>query len=145
MKVNSALITGSVLFALGFALALWVLFNLFVELQPEASRTSPAPAIFFSSALMAVGVNRATGGRWREWPLWRDRRTYGVAAFGLIAVGAAYVYNVLLRLQHGFRNPVDYIMPVADVVFLLMWWRLLRWLTEGWRSVGAGPDEWGRG
>ena len=135
------MITGFILIALGLALALWVLFNLFIELQPEASRTSPAPAIFFSSALIAAGVNRVTGGRWREWPLWRNRRTYVVAALGLIALGLAYIYNMLLRLQHGFRSPVGYITLVADAVFLLMCARVLRWLVRGWRSAGAVPDE----
>ena len=135
------MITGSVLIAFGLALALWVLFNLFIELQPEASRTSPAPAIFFSSALIAVGVSRVTGGRWREWPLWRARRTYVAAALGLIALWLAYSYNMLLRLQHGFSSPVGYITLAADVAFLLMCGRVLRWLARGWRSVGADPDE----
>lgn len=135
------MITGSFLIAFGLALALWVLFNLFIELQPEASRTSPAPAIFFSSALIAVGVNRVTGGRWREWRLWRDRRAYVVAALGLIAVVLAYVYNMLLRLQHGFSSPGGYITLAADVVLLLMCGRVLRWLVRGWRSVGSVPDE----
>lgn len=135
------MITGSILIAFGLALALWVLFNLFVELQPEASRTSPAPAIFFSSALIAVGVSRVTGGGWRAWTLWRARRTYVAAALGLIALWLAYSYNVLLRLQHGFSSPVGYITLAADVAFLLMCGRVLRWLARGWRSVGAGPDE----
>jgi cation transport ATPase len=134
------MITGSILIALGLALALWVLFNLFIELQPEASRTSPAPAIFFSSALIAVGVSRATGGRWHEWRLWRDRRTYVVAAIGLIALGLAYLYNMLLRLQHGSRGLVTYIALAADLAFLLMCGRVLRWLARGRRSVGDGPD-----
>lgn len=135
------MITGFILIALGLALALWVLFNLFVELQPEASRTSPAPAIFFSSALIAVGVNRATRGRWREWPLWRDRRTYAAAAAGLVAVVLAYLYNMLLRLQHGFRGPLAYVTLAVDAVFLLTCGRILRWLAQGRRSVGGGPDE----
>lgn len=135
------MIVGSTLIALGLALALWVLFNLFVELQPEASRTSPAPAIFFSSALIAVGVSRVTGGRWRDWPLWRNRRTYVAAALGLIAVGLAYIYNMLLRFRHGFRSPVGYISLAADVLFLLMCGRVLRWLVRGRRSAGAVSDE----
>ena len=135
------MITGYILTAFGLALALWVLFNLFIDLQPEASRTSPAPAIFFSSALIAVGVNRATGGRWREWPLWRSSKTYIVAVLGLIGIGLAYIYNMLLRLQHGIPSPVGYIMLAADAVFLLMCGRILRWLMEGWRLAGTDSDE----
>lgn len=136
MKASSTIITGSVLVALGCALALWVLFNLFIELQPESSRLSPAPAIFFSSALIAVGVNRASGGRWRDWGLWHDRKTYRVAAFGLIAFGLAYLYNMVLRLRGGFHRPAEYINLVADVVLLLMYGRILKWVLEGRR-----PDD----
>jgi hypothetical protein len=134
------MITGSILIAFGLALALWVLFNLFIELQPEASRTSPAPAIFFSSALIAVGVQRVTGGKWRQWPLWRDRRAYAAAAIGLVALGLAYLNNMLLRLRHGSRGLVTFISLAADVAFLLMCGRVLKWLVRGWRSVGDGPD-----
>ena len=135
------MITGFILVAFGCALALWVLFNLFIELQPESSRMSPAPAIFCSSALIAVGVNRATGGRWRDWALWRNRKTYVVAALGLIAIGSAYIYNMLLRLQYGFNRPVEYISLVADVVFLFMCGRILKWLMEGWWSAGYGQGK----
>lgn len=135
------MITGFILIALGVALALWVLFNLFIALQPEASRTSPAPAIFFSSALIAVGVNRATGGRWREWTLWRSRKTYTVAAAGLIFIGSAYIYNMALRLRYGLSSPAGYIMLVADLVFLLVCGRILMRLMAGRRAAGAGPDE----
>lgn len=135
------MITGYILIALGGALALWVSFNLFVELQPEASRTSPAPAIFFSSALIAVGVNRATAGRWREWPLWRSRKTYVVAVCGLTAFSLAYIYNMVLRLRYGLHSPVGYVMLVADIVFLLVCGRLLTWLMAGWQSADAGADE----
>lgn len=131
------MITGYILIAMGAALALWVLFNLFVELQPEASRTSPGPAIFLSSALIAVGVNRATAGRWREWPLWRSRKTYVMAVCGLIVVGLAYIYNMVLRLQYGLHSPAGYIMLVADIVFLLVCGRLLTWLMAGWQSIDA--------
>src|SRR5918993_4520266 len=124
------MITGSILVAFGCALALWVLFNLFIDLQPESSRLSPAPAIFFSSALIAVGVQRATGGRWRGWALWRSRKTYVVSALGLVAIGSAYIYNMLLRLRNGFDRPVEYISLAADVVFLLMCGRILKWLAE---------------
>lgn len=135
------MITGSILVAFGCALALWVLFNLFIELQPESSRMSPAPAIFFSSALIAVGVNRATGGGWRDWALWRNRKTYVAVTLGLLAIVSAYIYNMLLRLQYGFNRPVEYISLVADVVFLLMCGRILKWLVEGWQSAGAGQGE----
>lgn len=139
--MSAAVITGSILVAFGCALALWVLFNLFIELQPEATRMSPAPAIFFSSALIAVGVRRASGDRWREWALWRNRKTYAVGALGLIAIGPAYIYNMLLRLQDGINRPVEHISLVADVAFLLMCGRILKWLTEGWRSAGHGQGE----
>lgn len=141
MKLTSATVVGSMLAAFGVALALWVLFNLFVELQPESRRMSPAPAMFFSSALIAVGVSRATGGGWRRWALWRSRVTYVAAAAGLSAVVLAYVYNTLLRLQDGLRRPVDYVSLVADVVLLLMCARVFKWLAAGWRSAAAPTRE----
>ena len=134
-------IIGSILVAFGCALALWVLFNLFIELQPEASRTSPAPAIFFSAALIAVGVNRATGGKWRNWTLWSNRKTYVVAALCLTTLAAAFIYNVLLRLQYGLNNLKGYVNLIADVVFMLMCGRILKWLMEEWRSARVAPDD----
>lgn len=136
MKASSTIITGSVLVAFGCALALWVLFNLFIELQPESSRLSPAPAVFFSSALIAAGVNRASGGRWRDWGLWRERKTYRLAAVALIAFGLAYIYNMMLRLRGGFHRPAEYVSLVADAVLLLMYVRILKWLLEGRRPDG---------
>lgn len=140
MKASAAMITGSILTAFGCVLGLWVLFNLFIELQPESRGLSPAPAMFLSSALIAVGVNRATGGRWRDWALWRNRSAYWVAALGLAAVGSAYIYNILLRLQDGFQRPLEYVSLAADVVLLFMCGHILKWLVEGWRSAGGGSN-----
>lgn len=128
-------ITAYTLAALGGALALWVLYNLFVELRPEARGTSPAPALFLGAALIAVGVSRATGGRWRSWALWRDGRTYWVAALCLLALVLAYVYNVWLRLHLVRQRPLGYLSLVADAVFMFMCARIFMWLFEGWRSV----------
>jgi len=47
---------GGLVLGLGVVLLLWVGFNLFVSLQPQAQGKSPIPALILSAGLLYVGV-----------------------------------------------------------------------------------------
>src|SRR5437899_819983 len=47
---------GVVALVMGIALAGWILYNLFIERQPETQGKSPLPAILIAAAFIYVGV-----------------------------------------------------------------------------------------
>ena len=52
---------GILVFAIGLALALWVAYNLLIEVQPEAEGGSPRMAIALAALFMWVGAKWSTG------------------------------------------------------------------------------------
>ena len=126
------MLVGVLAISLGCVLASWVLCNLFVELQPEAQRLSPAPAVFLSVILILFGLNRATAGGWQEWILWRGRSFYGFAALGLIMFGFAYLYNVVIRLDYGSSTAITYLGVAADIWLLVLYGRILKLFSLRW-------------
>lgn len=57
------LVFGGIALLLGTLLLGWIGYNLLVELQPEAKRLNPLPALIFSAALIGVGVKWVSEGR----------------------------------------------------------------------------------
>ena len=57
------MIGGGVLIALGVALGCWIVANLIFQLQPEAAKRSPLPAVAFATALIGVGISMIRGGQ----------------------------------------------------------------------------------
>lgn len=57
------LVFGGLALLLGTLLLGWIGYNLLVELQPEAKRLNPLPALIFSGALIGVGVKWVSEGR----------------------------------------------------------------------------------
>lgn len=49
-------IFGVIALLMGSAILLWVGYNLFIEMQPEARGHSPLPAIGISVAMIIVGI-----------------------------------------------------------------------------------------
>jgi hypothetical protein len=47
--------SGIVVFSIGLAMAVWVAYNLLIDLQPEAEGGSPRGAVFLSALFLWVG------------------------------------------------------------------------------------------
>ena len=55
------LIFGVIALLFGSAILLWVGYNIFIEMQPEARGRNPVPAIGVGSAMIYVGINWIRG------------------------------------------------------------------------------------
>ena len=52
---------GGLIFFMGAALLLWVGYNLFISMQPEAQGRNPIPAVLVSAGLLFVGAKWIRG------------------------------------------------------------------------------------
>ena len=125
---------GYVLLTLGVLLLAWVLFNLFVHLQPEAEGRTPAPAALIGTIMVLIGVSRVMGVPWQQGHIRRSRVIVGALVFFLVSFGAAYCFNLLQRLQHVVPSVLTYASVALDLFFLVILARIT-WGIAGffWR------------
>ena len=116
---------GMIVLLFGSALSTWIFINLFVELQPEASKITPAPAVFFSFLMVWKGAEAVSGRLIGDWLIWKYRLTYWFLFCFFIVFGAAYAVNVGRRI--GALTVLDLVAIsgfVADGVFFLLFSRI---------------------
>ena len=53
---------GGIVLLLGIVLVLWIGYNLFVSMQPQARGRNPIPAMLVSAGLISVGIKWVRGG-----------------------------------------------------------------------------------
>jgi hypothetical protein len=112
-------LAGFLLILSGSGLGAWILFNLLIELRPEAKALSPAPALILSVGMIIFGLWKITDGSFVKDEMWRNRGFHKGALAGTGLVFLGYCMNVYLRLSATASKGLDFwAAPIADLIAL---------------------------